>query len=162
MKAKWTIVVLMLAGAVSAGAPSAAAQSAAAEPTQPQKGQLVTSPSGLQYADIIVGTGEMPRDGDICIVHYTGWFADGKQFDSSRTRGKPFGFKLGAHEVIRGWEEGVATMRVGGTRRLIIPPQLAYGSRGIPSLIPPDAQLTFEVELLKIKHAATPSATPQS
>ncbi len=132
---------------------------AAAETPVPE-GNLVTTSSGLQYADIIPGTGEMPQDGDICILHYTGWLEDGTQFDSSRPRGKPFGFKIGAHQVIKGWEEGVHTMRVGGTRRLIIPPELAYGERGIPSLVPPNARLTFEVELLRIKHEPPATARP--
>ncbi len=113
--------------------------------------KIVKTESGLQYIDLKEGTGERARSGDTVEVHYTGWLKDGKKFDSSVDRGRPFSFRLGAGQVIKGWDEGVAGMRVGGKRKLIIPPDLAYGKRGAGGVIPPDAELTFEVELLKIK-----------
>lgn len=124
-------------------------------PTQPQdEPAMITTPSGLQYEDGIVGSGTEARAGSQVSVHYTGWLhADGergRQFDSSRDRGQPFDFALGAGQVIRGWDEGVQGMRVGGTRTLLIPPQLGYGARGAGGVIPPNATLLFEVELLGV------------
>jgi FKBP-type peptidyl-prolyl cis-trans isomerase len=108
-----------------------------------------TTPSGLQYRDDSVGTGPEAKAGDLVSVHYTGTLHDGKKFDSSRDRGDPFQFALGAGSVIKGWDEGVAGMKVGGRRTLIIPPELGYGSRGVGP-IPPSSQLVFDVELLDI------------
>jgi FKBP-type peptidyl-prolyl cis-trans isomerase len=116
-----------------------------------QKGKIVTTNSGLKYEDIKEGTGAAAAKGDTVDVHYTGWLKDGKKFDSSKDRGKPFSFSLGAGQVIKGWDEGVQGMKVGGVRKLIIPPDLGYGARGAGGVIPPNAELTFEVELLKIK-----------
>ncbi|MDP4609021.1 MAG: FKBP-type peptidyl-prolyl cis-trans isomerase [Burkholderiaceae bacterium] len=114
-----------------------------------------TTPSGLQYEDTTVGAGEVAAAGQDVIVHYTGWlFNDGVQgakFDSSKDRGDPFVFGLGAGMVIQGWDEGVAGMRVGGARTLIIPPELGYGARGAGGVIPPNATLKFEVELLGVQ-----------
>jgi FKBP-type peptidyl-prolyl cis-trans isomerase len=110
----------------------------------------ITLPSGLRYADLAAGTGASPAAGDQVEVHYTGWLENGTKFDSSVDRGQPFVFPLGAGRVIRGWDEGVATMKVGGKRRLVIPPQLGYGDRGAGRVIPPGATLIFEVELLRI------------
>ena len=107
--------------------------------------------SGLQYTDDQEGTGAAAKAGDTVDVHYTGTLKDGKKFDSSKDRGKPFSFKLGAGQVIKGWDEGVAGMKVGGTRTLVIPSDLAYGARGVPNVIPPNSELQFEVELLKIR-----------
>jgi FKBP-type peptidyl-prolyl cis-trans isomerase len=116
------------------------------------EGKTVTTDSGLQYVDLKVGTGATAKKGDTVEVHYTGWLKDGKKFDSSVDRGQPFSFPLGASRVIKGWDEGVAGMKVGGKRKLIIPAKLGYGERGTPDgTIPPNAELTFEVELLKIK-----------
>jgi FKBP-type peptidyl-prolyl cis-trans isomerase len=107
--------------------------------------------SGLQYTDDQIGTGAAAKSGDTVEVHYTGTLKDGTKFDSSKDRGKPFSFPLGAGKVIKGWDEGVAGMKVGGKRTLIIPAELAYGARGVPNVIPPNAELRFEVELLKIR-----------
>ena len=110
------------------------------------------TPSGLEYQDVVVGQGATPQAGQTAVVHYTGWLDNGTKFDSSVDRGRPFEFPLGQGQVIKGWDEGVATMRVGGKRRLVIPPELAYGSRGAGGgVIPPNARLTFEVELLDVK-----------
>lgn len=115
---------------------------------------MITTPSGLQYEDTVVGTGAAAQAGQHVTVHYTGWLyengAAGRKFDSSKDRRDPFRFDLGAGMVIRGWDEGVQGMQVGGTRRLVIPPQLGYGSRGAGGVIPPNATLLFEVELLGI------------
>lgn len=111
---------------------------------------LETAPSGLQYVDLKVGTGASPQTGQTAVVHYTGWLVDGKKFDSSKDRGQPFSFALGRGQVIKGWDEGVATMKVGGKRNLLIPPELAYGSRG-QGPIPPNTPLFFEVELLSVQ-----------
>ena len=118
-------------------------------------GKPMTTPSGLQIIDSKVGAGASPKTGQICVMHYTGWLyengAKGKKFDSSVDRGKPFEFPIGTHSVIAGWDEGVATMKVGGKRTLVIPPKLGYGERGAGGVIPPNATLIFDVELLKIK-----------
>ncbi len=106
--------------------------------------------SGLKYEDTTVGDGATAIAGQNVSVHYTGWLTDGKKFDSSKDRNDPFGFKLGAGQVIRGWDEGVQGMKIGGTRKLTIPPQLGYGARGAGGAIPPNATLVFEVELLAI------------
>ena len=115
---------------------------------------FVTLPSGVQYHDEVVGTGPQPQAGQTVTVHYTGWLDDhgkpGRKFDSSRDRGKPFSFTLGAQQVIAGWDIGVATMHVGGKRTLIIPPEAGYGERGAGGVIPPGATLIFDVELLGI------------
>ncbi len=113
--------------------------------------KVITTTSGLKYVELKEGTGAAAKAGDSVEVHYTGWLKDGKKFDSSLDRKEPFTFKLGAGMVIKGWDEGVAGMKVGGKRKLIIPPELGYGKRGAGTVIPPDAELTFEVELLKIK-----------
>ena len=117
--------------------------------------QEVEMPDGLKYTDTKIGDGATAHAGNKVSVHYTGWLsnngAKGRKFDSSVDRGQPFQFTLGAHQVIPGWDEGVAGMKVGGKRKLIIPPDLAYGKRGFPPVIPADAELTFEVELLKIQ-----------
>jgi FKBP-type peptidyl-prolyl cis-trans isomerase len=108
------------------------------------------TPSGLEYEDLVVGAGASPRVGQTVVVHYTGWLTTGKKFDSSVDRNQPFTFPLGQGRVIKGWDEGVASMKVGGKRKLTIPPQLAYGDRGFPGAIPPNSTLVFEVELLRL------------
>ncbi len=106
--------------------------------------------SGLRHEDIKEGTGPAAAKGDTVEVHYTGWLTNGTKFDSSKDSGEPFRFPLGAGQVIKGWDEGVVGMKVGGVRKLTIPPELGYGQRGAPPDIPPNAELVFEVELLKI------------
>jgi len=112
--------------------------------------QQITTPSGLKYIDHIVGTGESPKPGQMVTVHYTGTFENGTKFDSSVDRGQPFSFPIGMGRVIKGWDEGVMTMKIGGKRKLIIPPDLAYGPGGRPG-IPPNSTLVFEVELLGVR-----------
>jgi FKBP-type peptidyl-prolyl cis-trans isomerase len=112
---------------------------------------MTTTPSGLQYRDDAVGDGAEARAGQTVSVHYTGTLTDGKKFDSSRDRGQPFQFHLGGGQVIRGWDEGVAGMKVGGRRRLVIPPELGYGSRAMGSAIPANSTLVFDVELLGVR-----------
>ena len=137
--------------AVLAGAAVTAAIDAAAA----QVGKTVTTPSGLQITDTKIGTGATPKPGQTCVMHYTGWLyqngAKGAKFDSSVDRGEPFEFAIGQKKVIAGWDEGVATMKVGGKRTLIIPPALGYGARGAGNVIPPNATLIFDVELLGVK-----------
>ncbi len=138
------------AKATPAQAPTpAAATTQETAPTAPEP-ELVTTASGLKYQELKVGSGQEARSGRLVEVHYTGWLEDGKKFDSSRDRGRPFSFSLGAGKVIKGWDEGVVGMRVGGKRKLIIPPQLGYGERGAGGVIPPNATLIFEVELTGI------------
>jgi FKBP-type peptidyl-prolyl cis-trans isomerase len=113
-------------------------------------GEMTTTASGLKYQDLVVGTGAEAVAGKSVSVHYTGWLEDGTQFDTS-VGGQPFTFTLGAGQVIPGWDEGVAGMKVGGKRKLVIPPELGYGAQGYPPVIPANATLTFEVELLDVK-----------
>jgi FKBP-type peptidyl-prolyl cis-trans isomerase FkpA len=127
--------------ALSAVAPGA---SGAATPAE------VTTASGLKYQDIKEGTGDVATAGRPVSVHYTGWLTNGTKFDSSKDRGQPFEFPLGGGRVIRGWDEGVQGMKVGGVRKLTIPAELGYGARGAGGVIPPNATLVFEVELLKV------------
>ncbi len=113
------------------------------------------TPSGLQFEDTQAGTGASPQSGQTCVMHYTGWLwvnnAKGAKFDSSVDRGKPFEFPIGQGRVIKGWDEGVASMKIGGKRTLLIPPELGYGARGAGGVIPPNATLLFEVELLGVR-----------
>jgi peptidylprolyl isomerase len=115
----------------------------------------MTTPSGLKIIDTQPGTGASPKTGQTCVMHYTGWLYEdgtkGKKFDSSVDRNEPFEFKIGLHQVIVGWDEGVSTMKVGGKRTLIIPPELGYGARGAGGVIPGNATLIFDVELICIK-----------
>ncbi len=115
----------------------------------------MTTSSGLKITDTQVGTGASPNKGQTCVMHYTGWLykdgAKGAKFDSSLDRGQPFEFPIGTGRVIAGWDEGVASMKVGGKRTLIIPPEMGYGARGAGGVIPPNATLLFEVELLGVK-----------
>jgi len=112
---------------------------------------VTTTASGLKYEDMVVGTGATPKAGQTCSVHYTGWLMNGSKFDSSRDRGTPFTFPIGQGNVIKGWDEGVMGMKVGGKRKLWVPPALAYGPDGYPPVIPPNSELVFEVELLGVQ-----------
>ncbi len=113
--------------------------------------KAMTTESGLRYEDIVVGTGQSPQQGQDVTVHYTGTLENGTKFDSSLDRGVPFTFKIGVGRVIQGWDEGVMSMKVGGKRKLVIPPQLGYGARGAGGVIPPNATLVFEVELISVQ-----------
>jgi FKBP-type peptidyl-prolyl cis-trans isomerase len=145
------VVLLALAGLIFAQAASkAAAKPAAAGPTK-VTGEPTKTASGLEYWDIKVGTGAVAQSGHQVKVDYTGWLTNGKKFDSSVGTGKPFDFMLGASQVIKGWDEGVVGMKVGGKRQLRIPPDLAYGAKGYPGAIPPDATLIFDVQLVDAK-----------
>jgi len=156
---KKTIPVLLAAGAVCVLAlPLRAdekAQAAPASEKEKKESKMTRTTSGLRYEDTQEGTGASPKSGQTCVMHYTGWLweknAKGKKFDSSHDRGQPFEFVLGRGNVIKGWDEGVASMKVGGKRTLLIPPQLGYGASGAGGLIPPNATLLFEVELLGVK-----------
>lgn len=142
-------MLALVAGAGLIGLPGAIA----ADPKDKKK--MTTTESGLQYRDIKEGTGAEPKKGQTVVVHYTGWlWEDGKKgdkFDSSVDRGQKFDFQIGVGQVIKGWDEGVGTMKVGGKRELLIPAKLAYGSRGAGGVIPPNATLLFEVELFDVK-----------
>ncbi len=142
MRAVVSMLVIAMAGMIAAAAPAHA---------QP----VTTTSSGLGIIDTKVGTGPSPKPGQTVVVHYTGWLYEngkkGKKFDSSLDRGQPFEFPIGKGQVISGWDEGVATMKVGGKRTLIIPPSLGYGASGAGGVIPPNATLIFDVELLGVK-----------
>jgi FKBP-type peptidyl-prolyl cis-trans isomerase len=164
------VVVLALFAAVGLGGCGTQAESpsrgktpseakSSAQPSQPRASQESTPPAskvdavkvvGLVASDEVAGEGPSAKRGDRVTVHYTGWLLDGTKFDSSRDRNQPFSFSLGAGKVIRGWDQGVVGMKVGGKRKLTIPPDLGYGAQGAGGVIPPNATLEFEVELLKI------------
>ena len=145
----------LLALSVAIASTTLLAAGAAAPAIAQTPGRTMTTASGLQITDTQVGTGASPKTGQTCVMHYTGWLyqngAKGQKFDSSVDRGQPFEFPLGLGRVIKGWDEGVASMKVGGKRTLIIPPELGYGARGAGGVIPPNATLMFEVELLGVK-----------
>ncbi len=142
------ITSIALAGGIAAMSPTSAFAETTGQP-------MTTTSSGLQFTDSKVGEGASPKTGQTCVMHYTGWLykdgVKGAKFDSSLDRGDPFEFAIGKRQVIGGWDEGVATMKVGGKRTLIIPPALGYGSRGAGGVIPPNATLMFDVELLDVK-----------
>jgi peptidylprolyl isomerase len=148
--------LVKLAGAALASGLALAVAAAIVTPAQAQgAGKTMTTASGLQITDTKVGTGASPKRGQTAVVHYTGWLykngVKGAKFDSSVDRNEPFEFPVGMGRVIRGWDEGVATMKVGGKRTLIIPPGLAYGASGAGGVIPPNATLIFDIELLGVK-----------
>jgi len=156
---KKTFALTMALGlAVILAAPLAAQDTKPMTAPQTEKkdeSKMHRTPSGLQYEDTKVGTGATPQKGQTCVMHYTGWLwennAKGKKFDSSVDRGTPFSFRLGRGEVIKGWDEGVAGMKIGGKRTLLIPPGLGYGARGAGGVIPPNATLLFEVKLVDLR-----------
>ena len=149
MRNRWKEFVL-----VAVFACAAAAVVLPDNPAMAQSTKETTLPSGLKVLDTVPGKGKSPTAGELCVMHYTGWLYEngqkGAKFDSSVDRGQPFEFAIGMGRVIKGWDEGVSTMKVGGKRTLIIPPELGYGARGAGGVIPPNATLLFEVELLKV------------
>ena len=157
---RWTpsalLMSLVLLGSAPAGIAAAATPEAGTQQNAEAKEKKMTkTDSGLEYRDTTEGDGATPAKGQTCVMHYTGWLWEngekGRKFDSSVDRGEPFAFRLGVGQVIAGWDEGVATMKTGGKRELRIPPDLGYGPRGAGGVIPPNATLFFEVELLEIK-----------
>jgi len=147
------LAITLFALASPAVAQTAPAKKAPATPAGPTKvtGEPTKTASGLEYWDIKVGTGAVAQTGQQVKVDYTGWLTNGKKFDSSVGTGRPFDFKLGAGKVIKGWDEGIIGMKVGGKRQLRIPPDLAYGEKGYPGAIPPNATLIFDVRLVDVK-----------
>ena len=146
------LLVIVLGVALAAVLVTACTQSQASGGGSSGGGQEVTTASGLKYTDTKVGSGAEAKAGQTAVVHYTGWLTNGTKFDSSKDRGQPFSFPLGGGRVIKGWDEGVQGMKVGGTRKLTIPSNLGYGAQGTPGgPIPPNATLVFEVELLDLK-----------
>ena len=144
--------VLLVAGAIGTSvADPAPAKKEEPAKAAPSGGKMVTTASGLKYIDTQVGSGATPKKGQTVRVHYTGTLASGQKFDSSVDRGEPFEFQIGVGQVIKGWDEGVLSRKVGGKRTLIVPSNLGYGSRGVGGVIPPDAELHFDVELLGVK-----------
>ncbi|WJW69172.1 FKBP-type peptidyl-prolyl cis-trans isomerase [Candidatus Chlorohelix allophototropha] len=144
------ILVLLVSALLAACGDNTAVPSAATAPAGTATPELTKSATGLKYYDTVVGKGTQPKVGQTVSVHYSGYLTNGTKFDSSVDRGQPFKFVLGVGQVIQGWDEGVATMKVGGKRRLIIPPQLGYGPSG-SGPIPPNAELIFDVELLAVQ-----------
>jgi len=160
MRSAFAFAVVLVSVALSAQTASRRTAPARPNTNAPTKvtGYGVKTDSGLQYWDIKIGTGQVANDGDKVKVHYTGWFTSGKKFDSSVDANQPYTFTIGKGEVIKGWDEGVAGMKVGGERQLKIPPELAYGEAGYKNIIPPNAALIFDVQLLAVTPA--PAAVP--
>ena len=151
MKRHFVLFLALFAALVVVAGCGGGEKSASNSSPMKVSGQGTTTPSGLQYWDLVVGTGPSAVPGSTVKVHYSGFLTTGEKFDSSRDRGEPFSFPLGAGQVIKGWDEGVAGMKVGGQRQLRIPPQLGYGATGAGGAIPPNATLIFDVELLGVE-----------
>lgn len=151
MNLKITLALLLcLSLSIAAIAAPQAKKKAPEKKPAKQSGKVVITKSGLKYEDLVVGKGASPKMQQKVTVHYTGWLTNGTKFDSSKDHGQPFSFTLGVDPVIKGWVEGLQTMKVGGKRKLTIPPSLGYGERGFPPVIPAGATLIFEVELLSV------------
>jgi FKBP-type peptidyl-prolyl cis-trans isomerase FkpA len=149
---RFTLTLAALAGLCVWQGLSSLSRAQEKDKGQEKEPKVITTDSGLKYQDLKVGTGEEAKKGNTVRVHYTGWLTSGKKFDSSKDRNEPFEFELGAGKVIKGWDEGVAGMKVGGKRKLMIPAKLAYGNREVGNgLIPANSDLVFEVELLELK-----------
>jgi peptidylprolyl isomerase len=150
-----SVLLVPLASAAQQVEAPTKAKLKATKPTQPKGPDMITTESGLKYVDTVVGTGAAPQQGQTCSVHYTGWLSDqgqrGKKFDSSLDRGQPLAIPIGVGRVIKGWDEGILSMKVGGKRTLYIPAALGYGTRGAGGVIPPNAELIFDVELMGIQ-----------
>lgn len=145
-----TGLILLLLAALAVGAGCTREGGSGAKGPPAPVGPPVTTPSGVTYSDLKIGDGPRARAGLTVAVHYSGWLADGTLFDTSLKHVRPFVFRLGEGEVIQGWDEGLMGMRVGGKRLLVVPPELAYGDKGVPGMIPPGATLTFQVELMGV------------
>jgi peptidylprolyl isomerase len=148
-------LIAPLASAAQQAGETAKSKPKAAKPAKPKGPDMITTESGLKYVETVVGTGAVPQRGQTCSVHYTGWLSEqgqrGKKFDSSVDRGEPLAIPIGVGRVIQGWDEGIMSMKVGGKRTLYIPAALGYGARGAGGVIPPNAELIFDVELLGVK-----------
>jgi FKBP-type peptidyl-prolyl cis-trans isomerase FkpA len=140
--------MLAVVGALSAYAASLPQED---KPSPPEPGKEVVTRSGLKYVDLKVGAGDAAHPAQVVDVHYTGWLTDGTKFESSRDANQPLTFRVGAGDVLKGWDEGVIGMKVGGKRRLVLPPELGYGKQGAGSVVPPNATLVFEFELLAVR-----------
>jgi FKBP-type peptidyl-prolyl cis-trans isomerase len=151
-KLLWRVPLAALLAAMAIAVGPAAA--AVPEENPVPAGKEVVTPSGLKYTDLKVGQGEEARTGQVVEVHYTGWLPDGTEFETSRNCKQPLTFRVGAGDVLKGWDEGVLGMKVGGKRRLVLPPDLGYGKTGAGSVVPPNATLVFEFELLTVRAAA--------
>lgn len=141
---------LLAAGPLSALPKVAKARQTEPAPT-PQQAREVVTPSGLRYTDLLVGEGTEAAKGKTVEVHYVGWLEDNTKFDSSQDPSHPFTFRIGIDDVIQGWHQGIAGMKVGGRRRLVVPPELGYGKQGVARVVPPNATLIFEVELVNVR-----------
>lgn len=150
MRMKAVFIFVLIAGLGCGGSDPTSANNSDG-PTAVAENLFVTTSSGLKYYDITVGSGTAATNGSLVTVHYQGWLQGGVKIDSSIDRGTPFAFAIGFGEVISGWEEGITDMRVGGKRQLVIPPALAYGTSGSPPVVPPNATLVFEVEVLAVE-----------
>jgi FKBP-type peptidyl-prolyl cis-trans isomerase len=151
MQRQLILLAVVVVAAVAAGCHRGGASKGFSAALGVDTTKMTKAPSGFWYADVAPGQGDSAGAGRTVTVHYTGWLPDGTKFDSSRDRGEPFAFTLGAGQVISGWDEGVKGMKVGGRRKLVLPPQLAYGDVGAPPAIPPNATLVFDVEVLKVQ-----------
>ena len=159
--ARWLGYALIgLCAAIVHGQDAAEEPTPSGPPPLPAMIQWHKGEGGFQYTDLVIGKGPTPRDGQVVVVHFNGWLDDGAQFDSTYRKKKPFGFELGIGQVIKGWDMGVRGMRPGGKRRLIVPPALGYGAEGVANLVPPNASLVFDIELVSVLDAPLKPSLP--